>query len=79
MNEKYHLVVSNRAGGHPQDWEFRGEYDSDREAAFAAIKKNRYVRRQVGAGGRANTYAVRSPSGEIIDADYHYGQEYDER
>ena len=77
--QKYHLVVRNSAGGQPDTWVSRGEYATEREAAFAAIERNRDAQRSVGAGGRANIYAVRSPSGKIVDAEYNYGQDYGER
>ena len=79
MSTKYHLVVINQAGGQPSEWESRGEYATERDAAFAAIEKNRRVARAVGAGGRANSYAVRTPSGEIVDAEYSHGQGYAEQ
>lgn len=66
---KWEVVVINQAGGHPAAWEAREEHGNRNAAIISAQRHNTNVRKQVGLGGYANHYAVRSPEGEIVDAE----------
>lgn len=73
---KYEVIVQNLVDERPE-WRVIKEYEFAREAAFEAIERNRRIGR-IGSCVRANTYAVRTPGGRIIDPEYEYGQEYSE-